>query len=174
LPEADWPIAADNPVAYGAAYLGPVAVIGDVLGAYRMHGGNRYMGDLAGADWIGRLRGVEDPARRLAFVSELARRTGGAVPRVDLRDRYAYCREWSFITRPWPVLDVPRLWRAGLRQRRAAGSPALATLGSLAWDALAAVGLSLGLPSPWSELRRRSAARRAAAAGRLPPPLVRA
>jgi glycosyltransferase involved in cell wall biosynthesis len=174
LPEADWPIAADNPIAYGAAWLGPVAVIGELLGAYRIHGANRYMGaSRTGEDWIGRIRAVEDPARRLAYVSDLARRHGRAAPRVDLRDRYAYCREWSFITRPWPVLDLFRLWRTGLRQRRATRSPAGSVLTALAWDALASVGISLRLPSPWSELRRRYARRRSAYGGRLPPPLAR-
>ncbi len=172
LPEADWPVCADNPVAYGAAYLGPIATIEDVLGVYRMHGRNRYMRLSDRDSWIVRFRAVEDPARRLCFLEELARRRGGPLPRVDLRDRYSYCREWSFLTRPFPVLDLPRLARAKLAERRAAGTPLLAAVGCLVWDALAAIWISLGLASPWSELRRRYAPRRTGS-GRLPPPVAR-
>jgi hypothetical protein len=131
------------------------------------------MGHAAQVPWVARIRAVEDPARRLAYVSELARRLGVEVPRVDLRDRYTYCREWSFLTRPLPLLDLPRLWRGLYRERRATAAPIGATLRSLAWDALAAAGLSLGLPSPWRELRRRYAYRRASNPGTLPPPLAR-
>jgi len=173
LPEADWPICADNPVAYGAAWLGTVGTLEPALGAYRVHGKNQFLLPTRSESWIVRFRSVEDPARRLAYLKDFVRRHGGEVPKLDLRDRYFYCREWSFLTRPLPILDLPRLWRARLRERPADGTSRLRLPWSLLWDTLAAVGISLGVPSAWSELRRRYAPRRAAAKGALPPPLPR-
>ncbi len=170
LPEVDWPICADNPVAYGAAWLGVVGALEQALGVYRVHGSNQFLLPSSHESWIIRFRGVEDPARRLAYLKDFVRRHGGEAPDLDLRDRYFYCREWSLLTRPLPVLDLPRLWRAKLRERPARTASWLSLPWSLVWDTLAAIGISLGVPSPWSELRRRYAPRRPAG-GVLPPPL---
>ncbi len=172
LPEADWPICADNPVAYGAAWLGAVGALEQPLGVYRVHDSNQFLLPSRPESWIIRFRRVEDPARRLAYLKGFVRRHGGVAPELDLRDRYSYCREWSFITRRLPVLDLPRLWHASVAERIAGGASVLFTLRSLVWDTLAAIGISFGVPSPWSELRRRYAPRRAAN-GMLPPPLWR-
>ena len=174
LPETDWPICADNPVAYAAAWLGRVGALEQALGVYRVHGNNRFLLASGLDNWIIRFRSVEDPARRLAYLKDFARRHGGQAPTLELRDRYFYCREWSFLTRPLPILDLPRLWRANLRARQARAASWLSLPWSLLWDTLAAFGISLGVPSPWSELRRRYAPRRAEAGGGLPPPLPRA
>ncbi len=174
LPEADWLVCADNPVAYGAAYLGAVGALGQALGTYRVHGSNQFLLMPRADSWIIRFRSVEDPARRLAYLKDFVRRHGGEPPELDLRDRYLYCREWSFLTRPLPVLDLPRLWRARLRERPARSGSWSSLPWALAWDTLAAIGISLTVPSAWSELRRRYAPRRLGAGGRLPPPLPRA
>ena len=71
LDEARWRISADLPLIYAAALHGPIAIIPQVLGAYRTHGSNNYYRERVPDAW--RLhRGMRDVMDALALLAERA------------------------------------------------------------------------------------------------------
>lgn len=162
IPEAEWRLCADNPLAYGAAWLAPVTVIPEVLGTYRLHGANGFLGAQP-VEVARKLCGLDHPLRRLAFLKAFAQRHGGPlaerVARTDLFADYRFLRPWCFIAAPFPLAHLARLARATAAHGRRRGDGWMRIVATAARDALIAAVISLGIPSRYSAVRRHWRAR---------------
>jgi len=152
LPE-EWNDGPDSAIANVAACLAPVAVLDEPLGVYRLHGGNK----AAVADpspWFFLLENLVKRPRRVAHVRRVLARMGIDL-QVDPLDHYPFLRDWCFVTRSLPLWWLPRLLRASVAFRRAAGVAPLALVRGLAADALTATLISLRLDRRYRDHRRR-------------------
>lgn len=149
LPEAEWRICADTPLAYAAVCHAPVGVLETTLGNYRLHGSNGF--SVAHADPVAmRIVAVVHPAQRHLFLSDYLHRLGRGLDRTPL-DNYRYFRRCRMIAaeRPWRAL--PELWRRNLANLRTDRSTAHFLLA----DPLLVFAILLGLPISYRKFRAR-------------------
>jgi glycosyltransferase involved in cell wall biosynthesis len=159
LPEPEWRLWADTPLAFSAAYLGPVGAIDARLGIYRVHDRN---GHAEAVDCPERLRvwGLAHSQRKIAYLRRFVAAQGGSLD-FDLRDHYPFFRKWCLIASAFPLGHLGRLWRTSVAFRRREGARLWPILRSLLRDSLVVGAVTLGLVSQYRPLRRlyRAAAR---------------
>lgn len=149
LPEREWRICADTPLAYAAMCHAPVGVLPDHLGRYRLHGENGF-GPVNGDPIWARIVGVVHPARRYLFLRDYLERIGRPLD-VSPVDNYEYHRRLRMIAadRPWRIL--PELWWQNLNTVRKNWR----NIRFLALDPLLAAAIALRLPIKHREIRKR-------------------
>jgi hypothetical protein len=117
FPEAEWRICADNPLAFGAAYLAPVGAIERPLGYLRIHGKNVFSKP-NGQDDRQRYWAAEQPRARLRYLKTLAAREGRRLE-INLHANYDYLRNYCMVAARFPLAHLPNLWRRNLERCRA-------------------------------------------------------
>jgi glycosyltransferase involved in cell wall biosynthesis len=152
LPERDWRNAVDTPIAYAAAYLGPVGAISTPLGHYRVHGRNDLGFERFGPERK-RVWRLWHLPRREKFLREFLARRGDRLE-IELCRDYLHLRDWCLIASRVPVAHLPALWRESVRFRRSAGRRWPGVVASLLKDAAAAGVATLPVPSRFRRLRR--------------------
>jgi glycosyltransferase involved in cell wall biosynthesis len=113
LPEKDWQICADVPLAYSAICHAPVGVIDKPLGAYRIHTINNFVSlrqDKAAYHVITFLFRI----KRYFFIKDYITRTGQIPLKKELHDTYRYFRLSCFIVKKYPWRHLSDLWKRNI------------------------------------------------------------
>ncbi|MFC1684808.1 glycosyltransferase family 2 protein [Pseudomonadota bacterium] len=100
LPEQEWRICADNPIAYGAAYLGPIGVVEEPLGIYRIHGNNYFHG--CGVEDFKSLaeKKIESVIQKFKIYNYLRSQIyNGGKDVISPFESYYFYRNWIYITK---------------------------------------------------------------------------
>jgi glycosyltransferase involved in cell wall biosynthesis len=110
LPENEWRICADNPLAYAAICHAPVGVINEPLGAYRLHSINRHAG-IRHDRIAARLYHFTSRIERYLFLKDYLARLNRPGLNKELKHTYLFYRLYCFIVkeRPWNYLF--KLWK---------------------------------------------------------------
>jgi glycosyltransferase involved in cell wall biosynthesis len=149
LPEKQWRICADTPLAYAAMCHAPVGVLSGQWGRYRLHGANGF-GSVNDDPILGRIVGVVHPARCYLYLRDYLSRIGRSLE-ISPLDNYKYRRRFRMIAtdRPWQVL--PELWRHNLKSV----SKNWGNIRFLILDPLLAAAIALRMPTAHREIRER-------------------
>lgn len=144
IPEDDWRICADNPLAIGAAFLGLVCVLRNPLAIYRDHGKNGYSGNLTPE----RRREIarDFPRKRLKFLKDFLGRQGRTI-NLDFETHYEYQKTFCLMIMRSPVFGLPRLWRANIHRYLKGEIPLRSLTLSLFCDTVYAICLMSRLPN---------------------------
>lgn len=112
LPEREWRICADTPLAYSAICHGHVGVIKEPLGSYRIHDTNSFAA-MHGDSVATRLVLLIHPVRRYLFLGDYLKGLGQNL-NIAPKDNYFYYRDWVLVAtrRPWRYL--PHLYKRNL------------------------------------------------------------
>lgn len=157
IPEAQWRICADAPLAYGAVWHAAVGAIPERLARYRYHGKNgfavarqeAYQGEI--------IEFIQSAKRYIYSRDHLAR--FGTKPAASPMEYYPFYRKWCFVVRgsAWQVLL--KLWKknyiyhsSGLHRCRYCF---LRFLRFLVVDSLLTVVVPLGLSGRYRKLRHQ-------------------
>ncbi len=158
LPEEEWHICADSPLAYGALCHGPAGIINEPLGAYRVHDVNNFTSRKR--DKVAyRLEDFIVLTKRYLFLKDYIERIAHRPLKKDLKDVYPFFHSWCFISKNQPWRDLIKLWKLNLYHhlihRKVVNNPLYKTARFLLVDTLLTVLISFRLPSPYKELRKR-------------------
>ncbi|MBN1472359.1 MAG: glycosyltransferase family 2 protein [Syntrophaceae bacterium] len=158
LPEKEWRICADSPIAYGAICHAPVGVISKPLGAYRLHGANSFASmrsDKIASD-VGKL--IKRTDSYLFFENYLSH-IGKNKLKEGLKSIYPYYRLCCFITRNHPWRYLLKLWKRNIQyhfmNRKIIHLPLLNAVRYLLLDALLCLLMFMHLPTPYQTLYER-------------------
>ena len=113
IPEKEWRICADNPIAYGATCHAPVGVIDYALGAYRLHGSNSF-GSKFNDNSFKRLDYIITNANRYFYLNEHLKRLNRPELTLQPKDLYRYYRSCCFIVRDHPLRFLLQLWKRNI------------------------------------------------------------
>lgn len=113
LPEEEWRICADNPLAYAAICHAPVGIVDGPLSAYRYHGSNGFA--FIHRDRITSLyNSFIFPVSRYCFLSNYIARVWNTVLDKEPKDSYRYFRYYCFIAKENSWKYLPRLWELNI------------------------------------------------------------
>jgi glycosyltransferase involved in cell wall biosynthesis len=156
LPEKEWRICADGPVAYGAMCHAPVGVISEPLGDYRLHDSNLFA-SIRRNNIISRITKITNQAERFLFLKDYLSRTRKNELKKDLKNFYPYYRSCCFITRNQPWHYLITLWERNIqhhfKNRTNILVPILNTLKYLFLDSVVSLLMFLHFPTPYQQLR---------------------
>lgn len=149
LPEHEWRICADTPLAYAAICHAPVGVLPGKWGRYRLHGQNGF-GPVNNDPVWARIVGIVHPARCYLFLRDYVKTIGREL-KVSPTDNYEYRRRFRMIAsdQPWKLL--PELWSQNINS----APKNLWNLRFLVLDPLLAAAIALRLPVAHREIRKR-------------------
>jgi len=158
LPEEEWRICADNPLAYAAICHAPVGVIVEPLGAYRYHGVNRFSSAISDLSSY-RVYLITGPAQRYFFLNDYLERMGRNALNKEPKSSYMYYRRFCFISKERPWRYLIKLWKRNLMyhttHKRNVIRPRFTAAWYLMLDTLLAVLILLRLPTPYRTSRSR-------------------
>ena len=104
IPEKEWRLCADNPIAYAAVCHAPVGVIEDSLGSYRIHQKNAFAGLYKNTS-AKLFNSILQPILRYQFLKKYLKSLGYEIKKSP-KENYRYFRRWCFIAseKPWRYL----------------------------------------------------------------------
>jgi len=109
LPENDWRISADAPLALASICHAPAGVIQEALGEYRLHGKNGYASIKKDLNKI-RLQVLIDDAKKYIFLKEYLLKINRIVDIKNPKEDYHYYRKLCFITKELPLYNLVNIW----------------------------------------------------------------
>ena len=110
IPEKEWRICADNPIAYAAICHAPVGVIHRALGAYRLHGSNNFSSKFNDNSFK-RIDFLLSHANRYFYLNDHLKSLRRQKFKIQPKDLYRYYRSCCFITRDHPWRFLLQLWK---------------------------------------------------------------
>ncbi|MCK5190363.1 MAG: glycosyltransferase family 2 protein [Methylococcales bacterium] len=114
IPENEWRICADNPLAYGAICHAPVGVIDNPLGAYRLHGVNGFA--FIRKDGIAQsLYNFTASVERYFFLRDYVSRIRHDIELIDPLNGYRFFRKFCFIVIEKPWGQLLKLWKLNIQ-----------------------------------------------------------
>jgi glycosyltransferase involved in cell wall biosynthesis len=158
LPEEEWRISADVPVALSAICHAPVGVITRPLGAYRYHGLNEFASignDRTEMALYKMTSRVNQYLFLNGYLESIGRRKLDKGPREFYKDFRSLC----FITKRRPWIDLANLWKGNIKYHfggsRKVKSRWFNAALYLMFDTLVSVLFFLHLPTPYRAHRKR-------------------
>lgn len=155
IPETGWRICADTPLVYAAVCHGPVGVISEQLGRYRLHDMSGFSHKLESAN-DRRIIAIIEPARRYLYLRDYLNQLGEPI-KASPKDNYLWFRRLCMIGREEPWRWLPKLWRLNLRylRRSAERGERLDSVRFLILDPILVVAIAFRLAPKHRELRLR-------------------
>ncbi|MFO7684765.1 MAG: glycosyltransferase [Desulfobacterales bacterium] len=155
LPETEWRICADTPLAYAATCHAPVGVIDSTLGSYRIHSKNSFAAiyeDIVS----GLVFNVVHPARRYFFLRNHLDSLGQVLSKTP-KENYRYFRRCCFIACKYPWRNVTRLLKMNIIyfSQKYNWFAAFLSPVFLLMDILILLSIQLSLPSKYKKARMR-------------------
>lgn len=143
LPEQDFRISADNPLAFAAICFAPYGFINESLGFYRLHGSNRY-DSIQPTEKI--LNILETSSKTLFFI----RKYGD----FDLKNNYNFYRKCCFIARKNSSSYIFMLWKKNIHYfKKIELGERLSPLKYMLSDAVLCFLIFFNLPNPYKKIR---------------------
>jgi glycosyltransferase involved in cell wall biosynthesis len=158
LPEQNWRISADVPLAYSAICHAPVGIIDKPLSAYRYHGVNSYA-SIRKDRIAGRLYDLTSRADRYFFLKDNLNRIGVKKLINGPKRSYRYYRQCCFIVKKHPWNNLLSLWKQNINYHfdplQGAKLPWFNTARYLILDTILSVLTFLHIPTPYNASRIR-------------------
>ena len=156
LPEREWRICADNPLAVGSLCHAPAGIVKKTLGAYRYHGENKFASKRQ--DQIAnRIYGFLVKAERYCFLTQYLFQLGENQIDWSPKLSYRYYRLCCFITRNQPWRYLFKLYQLNIKENFINSRKfILLRLNSIKFifiDSLLALLIVFNLPNPYTKLR---------------------
>ncbi len=156
LPERNWRICADSPLAIGAACHAPAGVIDKTLGYYRYHGKNRYISDEIANSRIFRARSMITSIQRYLYLVD---HLGSKSEQLNKSPDFFYpnFRRRVLTLSPNPIRRLFDLYRANVKFHLEYRDGMIASLYKiLKWivvDTLLIIALAMGITPSRKKLR---------------------
>lgn len=155
MPESEWRICADNPIAYAAVCHAPVGVIRCSLGSYRIHSKNSFAGTYDDSA-SGLVFSIVHPVYRYFFLHDYKHNPRQCLPKTP-KDNYRYFRRWCFIASDEPWRYVGQLLTKNFhyfRRNRIKFYP-FKILAFSSMDIIVLLSILLNLPNKYLKSRER-------------------
>ncbi|MFO7665569.1 MAG: glycosyltransferase family 2 protein [Desulfobacterales bacterium] len=157
LPEKEWRICADNPIAYGALCHAPIGVIKEPLGAYRYHGANCYASVIKNSVSL-RLSNFITQIKSYLFLTDYLSCLGRTERPKEPKSSYRFYRTLCFITRESPWRYLFNLWKLNIVyhniHKKYVNNPRLTTAWFLLLDTILVLLTIIKLPTPYRSLQK--------------------
>lgn len=156
LPEGDWRICADTPLAYAAAYLAPVGALRQPLGRYRTHESSHFFSHTHSDNVSTRTMAIVGPLKVAYFLRNQFRELRD-FPDLDPMKNYWFFRRWCLIATRHPWVNLPSLYRMYIvfvQANPQMTSPGFAVV-QMVLDTLIALAIVLRLPIRHKYFRRQ-------------------
>lgn len=157
IPENDWRICADGPLAYGAMCHAPVGVINTPLGGYRLHNNNAFA-SLRSNNAASCITKITNRADRYLYLKSHLNLIGkNDLINTDLKSIYPYYRSCCFVTRINPLHNLLTLWKRNIQHYLINSNTMLMPLFNsvryILLDTLLCILMIFNLPTPYRTLR---------------------
>jgi len=156
IPEAQWRICADNPLAFGSICHAPVGLIKETLGYYRYHGKNRFASTREAALNCF-LSQILEPLKRFFFIAKNLSQYG---KKLDKFPEYYYRdfrkRVFVFQDKPWRSLNklISSNYTYHIKDKRGEGIfHWLSFIKFFSLDIIIIILIQLGAQNPYRKLR---------------------